>query len=81
MGTHAALLSKVGERSEGNDIVGQTVVTGTGNRVFGNTDQVVVVAADNVTVVVTDSTVFVGAPDTDLKALVDHVSREKPDLV
>jgi len=81
MGTHAALLTKVGQQQDGNEIVGQTVVTGTGNRVFGNTDQVVVVAADNVTVVVTDSTVFVGIPDTDLKALVDHVSQEKPEIV
>jgi len=79
MGTHAALLERVGERQEDNRVMGKAVVTGSANRVANNTDQVVVVAADNVTVVVTDTTVYVGDPDTDLKALVEQLTRKLPE--
>jgi mannose-1-phosphate guanylyltransferase len=81
MGTHAALLDRVGRKQEDNRVVGKAVVTGSGNRVLISTDQVVVVATDNATVVVTDKTVFVGDPDTDMKALVEHVTQQFPEAI
>lgn len=80
MGTHAALLDRVGKKQAGNLVMGAAVVTGSGNRVASSTDQVVVVSTDNVTVVVTDKTVYVGDPDTDMKELVERVTRESPEL-
>jgi hypothetical protein len=59
--------------------VGKAVVTGSENRVLTNTDQTVVVATDHVTVVVTDKTVFVGDPQTDMKALLEHMTQQSPE--
>jgi mannose-1-phosphate guanylyltransferase len=81
MGTHAALADKIGTEDGGNRVFGKAIVAGTGNRVLCSTDQVVVVATDNVTVVVTDSTILVGDPQTNLKALVEQVSRQAPEIV
>jgi mannose-1-phosphate guanylyltransferase len=81
MGTHAALADKIGTERNGNAVAGKAVVTGTGNRVLANTDQSVVVAANNVTVVVTESTVFVGDPNTDMKALVERVAQQRPEIL
>jgi len=81
MGTHAALADKIGTKQQGNIVAGKAIVTGTGNRVLANTDQSVVVATDNVTVVVTDTTVYVGNPDTDLKALVEQVAQQTPEIL
>jgi mannose-1-phosphate guanylyltransferase len=81
MGTHVALADKIGTAQQGNITAGKAIVTGTGNRVLANTDQSVVVATDNVTVVVTDTTVFVGDPNTDLKALVEQVAEQTPEIL
>ena len=81
MGTHAALADRIGTKHETNITMGKAVVTGTGNRVLATTDQCVVVATDNVTVVVTDSAVFVGDANTDMKALVENVARQCPEVV
>jgi len=81
MGTHAALTDKIGTKQEGNLVIGKTVVAGTGNRVVANTNQTVVVATDGVTVVVTDDAVFVGDRDTDLKALLEDVAEQAPEIV
>ena len=72
---------KIGRKRKGNVIAGRAVVTGTGNRILAHTDQAVVVAHDNVTVVVTDNTVYVGDADTDMKALVESVGKEAPELL
>jgi hypothetical protein len=56
-------------------------VRGAKNVILANTNQHVVVAADNLTVVVTDNTVFVGDRDTDMKALVEHVAQQAPEIV
>lgn len=81
MGTHAALAGKIGVERDRNVVAGKAVVTGLGNTILTNTDQSVVVAADNLTVVVTDKTVFVGDRDTDMKALVADVARQVPEIV
>jgi len=79
MGTHAALIEKIGSQQDGNIVSGRAVVTGTGNRVLNHTDQSVVVACDNTVVVVANNTVLIGTPDTDMKALVERVARQMPD--
>jgi mannose-1-phosphate guanylyltransferase/mannose-6-phosphate isomerase len=79
MGTHAALLDRVGTEQDNNRVMGKAVVTGSGNKVVAGTDQAVVVATDNVTVVVTDKTVFVGDANTDMKALVERVTKQLPE--
>lgn len=71
MGTHAALADRVGAKCGKNIAMGKAVVPGTNNIVLANTDQHVVVAVDNLTVVVTDHAVFVGDQNTDMKALVE----------
>lgn len=81
MGTHAALIDRIGTQDKTNVMVGKAVVTGTGNRVMATTGQYVVVASDNVTVVVTNNTVFVGDPNTDMKALVERVAQQVPEIV
>ncbi len=81
MGTHAALADRIGTQHKTNTVSGKGVVTGTGNRVFAATDQSVVVASDNLIVVVTDGTVFVGDQHTDMKALVDSVGQQAPELL
>lgn len=78
MGTHAALVEKTGTKQGSNLVAGRAVVTGNGNRVLNRTDQSVVVACDNAIVVVANNTVFVGTPDTDMKALVERVVRHAP---
>jgi mannose-1-phosphate guanylyltransferase len=80
MGTHAALLDRVGKKQEDNRVVGKTLVVGSGNRVLADTDQVVVVATDGVTVIVTDKAVFVGGPGADMKALVERTARQWPEV-
>ena len=79
MGTHAALVEKIGAQQDGNVVSGKAVVTGTGNNILANTDQTVVVASDNLVVVVADNTVFVGNKNTDMKALVETVARQAPE--
>lgn len=81
MGTHAALAEKIGTKQKNNTVSGKAVVTGTGNNVFAHTNQTVVVAHDNLVVVVTDNTVFVGKSSTDMKALVESVGRQAPELL
>ena len=56
MGTHAALADKIGAKQNSNIVSGKAIVTGTGNRILNNTDLSVVVAHDNLTVVVTGNT-------------------------
>ena len=81
MGTHAALAERTGVRLDGNLVMGDAVVRGTGNHVLANTGQKVVLASDDLTVVVTDSTVFVGDRSTDMKALVEDVARRAPEII
>ncbi len=81
MGTHAALAGKIGAKHKSNIVLGKAVVTGTGNTVLNKTDQSVVVAHDNITVVVTDNTVFIGDPNTDMKALVESVAQQAPEIL
>ena len=81
LGTHAALAERIGARRENNVVVGRVVVNGTGNHVLANTEQCVVVASDNMTVVVTNNTVFVGDQHTDMKALVELVAEQEPEIV
>lgn len=81
MGTHAALVEKIGVKDGSSLVSGKAIVTGEGNRVLSDTDQTVVVASDNVTVVVTDGVVYVGDNDTDIKALVNKVAAEAPDIL
>jgi len=81
MGTHAALAERIGEKRDNNAVVGRAVIPGTNNIVLANTDQRVVVASDNLVVAVTDSTVFVGDRNTDMKALVEQVAQEAPEIV
>ncbi|TVS16688.1 MAG: mannose-1-phosphate guanylyltransferase [Planctomycetaceae bacterium] len=70
MGTHAALASRIGEQRGENLVTGRTSVPGKRNIVLANTDQQVVVAADDLIVVITEETVFVGDRNTDMKTLV-----------
>ncbi len=81
MGTHTALAERVGVKRDGNVVLGKAVIQGTGNIVLTNTDQCVVVASDNLTVVVTDDAVFVGDRNTDMKALVESVAQDAPEIV
>jgi mannose-1-phosphate guanylyltransferase len=81
MGTHAALARKIGVKRENNLVLGKAVVAGANNIVLANTDHYVVVASDNLLVVVTDNAVFVGDRDTDMKALMEYVSRQAPETV
>lgn len=81
MGTHAALAGRIGAHRGGNIVQGEAVVTGSGNIILANTGQSVVVASDHLTVVVTDTTVFVGDRDADMKALLERVAEEAPEIV
>lgn len=81
MGTHAALAERIGSREGRNVVVGKAVTPGSDNVVVSTTDQHVVVASDRLTVVVTDGAVFVGDRDTDMKSLVELVSRRAPEIV
>lgn len=81
MGTHAALAERIGDKRDNNVVVGMAVIPGTDNIVLANTDQHVVVASDDLMVVVTDNTVFVGDRNTDMKALVEHVAQQAPEIV
>jgi len=81
MGTHAALAMRIGEKQNGNVVLGKTIVRGTDNLVLATTGQHVIVASDNLTVVVTDDAVFVGDRNTDMKALVERVARQAPEIV
>jgi mannose-1-phosphate guanylyltransferase len=81
MGTHAALAGKIGTKRDSNVVRGKTVVPGADNIVLANTDQHVVVASDNLMVVVTDNTVFVGNRNTDMKALVEQVDQQAPEII
>jgi mannose-1-phosphate guanylyltransferase len=78
MGTHAALASRIGKQCGENIVTGRTLVPGKRNIVLANTDQQVVVAADDLIVVITEDTVFVGDRNTDMKTLVDHVAEHPP---
>jgi mannose-1-phosphate guanylyltransferase len=81
MGTHAALAERIGAQRDGNLVHGKVLISGSDNIVLANSGQSVVVAADHLVVVVTENTVFVGDRDTDMKALVDQVAQEKPEIV
>jgi len=81
MGTHAALAHKIGTKHKNNIVSGKAIVTGTGNLILNNTDLSVVVAHDNMTVVVTDNTVFIGDSNTDMKALVANVAQQTPEIL
>lgn len=81
IGTHAALAGKIGTKHNRNIDFGKAIVTGTGNKILNNTDQSVVVAVDNITVVVTDNTVFIGDTNTDMKALVESISQQAPEIL
>jgi mannose-1-phosphate guanylyltransferase len=79
MGTHAALVEKIGTKQGSNIVRGRAFVTGKGNRVLNDTNQSVVVTRDDMVVVVANDTVFIGTPDTDMKALVESISRQAPE--
>ena len=81
MGTHAALAGRIGSKCNKNLVHGKAVVLGTENLVLANTDHSVVVAADNLTVVVTNDTIFVGDRNTDMKALVEDLAQRMPQIV
>ena len=81
MGTHAALAERIGTTRDGNTVVGPTVVLGKENIVLANTGQWVVVASDQLMVVVTENAVFVGDRNTDMKALVESVAEQAPEIV
>jgi mannose-1-phosphate guanylyltransferase len=81
MGTHAALAGKTGTKRDSNVVMGKAVVPGTDNIVLANTNQSVVVASDNLMVVVTDDIVFVGDRNTDMKALIEYVAEQAPEIV
>jgi mannose-1-phosphate guanylyltransferase len=81
MGTHAALAGRIGSKRLTNVVQGKAVVLGTENIVLANTDQYVVVASDSLMVVVTKDTVFVGDRNTDMKALVEAVAQQTPEIV
>lgn len=81
MGTHAALAGKIGETRGDNVVMGKAVVRGAGNTVLGTTGQYVVVASDDLTVIVTDNAVFVGDRKTDMKALMEDVTLQAPEIV
>jgi mannose-1-phosphate guanylyltransferase len=79
MGTHTALLERIGVKQGTNVISGRALATGSGNRVLNLTDQSVVVACDNAVVVVAHNTVFIGTADIDMKALVERLARLSPE--
>ena len=79
MGTHAALLEKIGTKQGTNIVSGKALATGTGNRILNRTDQSVVVACDNTVVVVANNTVFIGTPETDMKSLAERMAQQAPD--
>jgi hypothetical protein len=81
MGTHAALAGKVGTKCGHNIVLGKAVVPGKENLVLANTGQCVVVASDHLVVVVTESTVFVGDRNTDMKTLLEYVAEQAPEIV
>lgn len=81
MGTHAALAERIGSKRNSNVIMGRAVVPGAENIILANTGQHVVVASDNLMVVVTDKTVFVGDRNTDMKALVKNIARQAPQII
>lgn len=81
MGTHAALVGRIGSQCNNNLVHGKAVVLGTENLVLADTDHHVVVAADNLTVVVTNDTIFVGDRNTDMKALVEDLAQRMPQIV
>lgn len=81
MGTHAALAERIGMKQDSNLVAGPTVVLGNENIVLADTGQRVVVAADQLVVVVTENAVFVGDRDTDVKALVERVAELTQEIV
>jgi mannose-1-phosphate guanylyltransferase len=81
LGTHATLVEKIGTKHGNNIISGKAVLTGTGNKVFANTDQSVVATLDNIIIVVTKDTVFVGDSNTDMKALIESVAKQAPEIL
>jgi mannose-1-phosphate guanylyltransferase len=82
MGTHAALAGRIGSKKCNNNLVhGKAIVLGAENLVLADTDHYVVVAADNLTVVVTNDTIFVGDRNTDMKALVEDLAQRMPQIV
>lgn len=81
MGTHAALAERIGTKRNTNVVMGKALVTGAENIILATTDQRVVVASDKLMVVVTNNTVFVGDRNTDMKALVESVARQSPEIV
>jgi mannose-1-phosphate guanylyltransferase len=81
MGTHAALAGRIGSKWNNNLVQGKAVVLGAENLVLADTDHYVVVAADNLTVVVTNDTIFVGDRNTDMKALVEDLAQRMPQIV
>jgi len=81
MGTHAALAERIGTKRDSNLVAGPAVVLGEENIVLANTGQRVVVTSDRLVVVVTENAVFVGDRDTDMKALVERVAEQAPDMV
>jgi mannose-1-phosphate guanylyltransferase len=81
MGTHAALAQRIGTTRDENTVVGPAVVLGKEDIVLANTGQRVVVASDRLLVVVTDNAVFVGDRNTDMKALLESVAKQAPEIV
>ena len=81
MGTHAALAGKMGTTRDQNIVVGKAVVLGKENLVLANTGQCVVVASDQLVVVVTENAVFVGDRNTDMKTLLEYVAEQAPEIV
>ncbi len=81
MGTHESLANKIGTRRDDNIVLGKAVVSGKDNIVLANTDQCVVVASDQLMVVVTENAVLVGDRNTDMKALVQYVTEQVPEIV
>ena len=81
LGTHAALAGRIGEKRDTNLVMGRAFVPGADNVVLSDTSQCVVVASDNLTVVVTESAVFVGDRSTDMKALLGEVAQQAPELL
>lgn len=81
MGTHAALAGKIGTIRDHNTVVGKAVVLGKENLVLANTNQRVVVASDQLVVVVTENAVFVGDRNTDMKTLLEVVAEQAPEIV
>lgn len=81
MGTPAALARRIGTTENGNSISGNAIVTGTGNTVLNLVDSPVIVAHDNLIVVVTENTVFIGDSEVDMKALIETVAQRAPEIL